>query len=95
MENLENPKKTYCFFWSFPAFLEKSKKTQGFFFDFEWFYSKNPKTYCFFFGFSMILLLENLENPKKPIVVFGLFRLFLKIQKKPCVFWIFQEKPEK
>ena len=48
-----------------------------------------------FFGFSMILLLEILENPKKPIVFFGFSVVLIEKSKKIIVFFGFFNKSQK
>ena len=50
------------------------------------FFQKQP---IVFFGFSRFLVLENLENPKKPIAFFWIFPVFIENPKKHNVFfWI-------
>ena len=61
--------KNYCFFWIFRLFLKNPKKQKVFFYFIWVLLEKSKKTYVFF-GCSRFLLLENLENPKKPIVFF-------------------------
>ena len=54
LENLENPKKTYCFFFLiFPAFLEKSKKHKVFFGFYMVLFGKSKKTMVVFLIFKI------------------------------------------
>ena len=68
--------KTQCFVLDFPVFIEKFKKHHDCFWIFVGFHRKIQKKTIVFFGFSKFLLLEILENPKKPIVVFWIFGCF-------------------
>ena len=86
---LKIQKKTYCFFGFFRLFLKNHKKKQGFFWILNGVTRKIQRKTMVFFGCSRFLLLEKFENPKKPIVFFGFFRLFLKNPKRHKFFFGF------